>query len=77
MKIIYTYNHNFNDFILKQIKNLNSNFLYKINNTIGILSTKYNFKDFYYKIMESKIIFFHHIQSIDFEFILTNNFILY
>lgn len=75
MRIIYTYNHSFGDFILKQLKNLNSNFLYSINDTISVLSTTYNFENFYKKLMDGKIIFFHHIQSVDLEIKLTNNYI--
>ena len=42
-------------------KNLNSNFLCNISDTISVLSTAYTFENFYKKLTDNKIIFFHHI----------------
>ena len=39
------------------------------------MSTSYTFENFYKKLTDNKIIFFHHIQPVNFEIELTNNYI--
>ena len=73
MKIICTYNHNFKDFILKQLKELKANFELEINDNISIFSTR-NYIEFYNKLIQSKIIFLHHMHPVNFEFEISENF---
>ena len=74
MKVICTYNHNFRDYVFKTLARFGCEVTENICDTISITNTNDSFEKFYEKIVDSKIIFFQHIQPINFGINLTNNF---
>lgn len=75
MKVICTYNHNFKNYVFKSLLHFGYKIIKEINETICIININQSFEKLYNKILDSKIIFFHHIQPVNFEIDLTNNFI--
>ncbi len=75
MKIICTYNRNFKNYIFETLINFGCKLIKEFSETASIVNIDKSFNDFYKKIISSKIIFLHHIQPVNFEFYVTNNFI--
>ena len=75
MKIICTYNRNFKSYIFEILTCFNCKVIKEFNETTSIVNIDNNFSDFYKKIISNKTIFLHHIQPINFEFYITDNFI--
>lgn len=75
MKVICTYNHGFKDYIFKTLSHFDCKVIEEISENICIINTNQSFEKLYKKISDSKIIFFHHIQPINFEINLTNDFV--